>query len=117
MLLVNASEPDSLPWQPEANPDAADIARRFIAGERDLMLVDGAGDPTAGEIGAFLDVAGEHGLTVHRTVSGEVLLRAGSQTLFVTGRTAAVLRGYLDDQPVRMKDRFDMTVRRAPSRP
>ena len=112
MMLINATESYSLPWQPEANPEAPDIARRFLTGERDLMLLDGADDFAARELGTFLETAEQRGITVHRTDSGEVLLRAGAHSLFVTGRTAAVLRGYLDQQPVR----FDMTVRRAPVR-
>jgi hypothetical protein len=47
-------------------------------------------------------------------VTGEILVRAigSSESLFITGRTADVITGYLDRTPVWMDDRNDMTLRR-----
>ncbi len=97
----------------EWNPLSGEIARDFLGGERDLLKLARARTSTIVDLQVFLENAAEQPLCVARAASGEVLVRAGnsSETLMITGRTADVLRAYLDEELVLMSDRGDMTLR------
>lgn len=112
MLTLNADHAMNLQWECDENADAATIARRFLAGERELMRLHGSLGAGARDLHQFLEATGD-ALVVRRAASGEILLapQGDGPTLLVSGKTADVLRAYLDDRPVRMQDRFDMTQR------
>src|ERR1051325_5109274 len=112
MLTLNAAHALNLPWESESNAEAGAVVRRFLAGERELMRLDGSLGAGARDLGEFLD-ATDDALVIRRAESGEILVtpEGDGPTLLVSGKTADVLRAYLDDRPVRMQDRFDMTQR------
>lgn len=112
MFTLNADHARQLQWETEANPEAGDIARRFLAGERELLRLHASTGAPARDLHEFLEAADEV-LVVRRAPGGEVLVapQGDGPTLLVSGKTADVLRNYLDDRPVRMQDRFDMTQR------
>ncbi|HEV7922125.1 MAG TPA: hypothetical protein VGR02_15165 [Thermoanaerobaculia bacterium] len=112
MLTLNADHAFRLQWEPDQNAEGAAIARRFLAGERELMRLDGSLAAGARDLHQFLEATGD-ALVVSRAASGEILIapEGDGPTLLLSGKTADVLRAYLDDRPVRMQDRFDMTQR------
>ena len=101
----------SLYWKPDANENAGDVARTFLSGEYELLTFTRVRSTAVADLRIFLDAVAGTELSVRRALSGEVLIRGGSESLVVTGQTAHVLRGYLDEQTVTMQDRFDMTQR------
>jgi hypothetical protein len=105
--------PSRLHWWPDVNPDACEIARNFLTGECELMQLTHTSGEIANDLAAFLDASRGSQLVVRRAASGEILISVDpwSESLLLTGRTADVLSGYLDQKIVRMEDRFDMTVR------
>ena len=52
-------------------------------------------------------------LSVYRSSACDLLIRAASDDLLITGKTAEVLSAYIDREIVRTEDRLDMTLRRA----
>ena len=113
MIFYNADISRSMTWSAPLPDGAGDVARNFLEGEWQLLQLTRSRGPAAIALGAFLDATKEFSLTVHRTTTGELLVRPSlGPTLLVTGKTAGVLSSYLDEAPVRMQDRFDMTVRR-----
>jgi hypothetical protein len=112
MLTLNAHHAWNFQWQADENPDAPAIVRRFLAGERELMRLNASLGVAARDLHEFLDATGD-ALEVRRAPTGEILVvpHGDGPTLLVSGKTADVLRAYLDDRPVRMQDRFEMTQR------
>ena len=115
MIYRNSEQACSERWTEEPNPDAGTIALHFLVGELDLMRFTGSSSAVIHDLAAFLESATGSHLEVFRSGSGSLLVRAipWSDSLLLTGRTANVLRSYIDCQVVKMADRFDMTVRHA----
>ena|SRR5688572_2592174 len=113
MIYPNSNMPTRLHWWPDVNPDAGEIARNFLTAECELMRLTRTSGDIANDLAAFLDASAGSLLVVRRAASGEILISVDpwSESLLLTGRTADVLSGYLDQKIVRMEDRFDMTVR------
>jgi hypothetical protein len=103
-------------WIPEDNPEAGDVAKRFLEGERELLRLERAHSIAIVPINVFLEIARDSKLNVERGVAGELLVRAtdSGESLLLTGKTAEVLSSYIDGRPVSMNDRGDMTLRRRP---
>ncbi len=115
MIYRNSSMPLRLHWWPDTNREAGSIARDFLVGEYELMRFTRSGDEIAHDLRAFLDASEGLPLVVRRAASGEILISVDpwAESLLLTGRTADVLAGYIDQKIVRMEDRFDMTVRQS----
>ena len=115
MIYRDAIHSDDNHWVLDLNPEAGTIARAFLAGEYDLLTFTRTRSPTTTALGEFLDATAGLPFIVQRNGAGDVLITARpfGETLLLTGRTADVLCGYLDERVVRMEDRFDMTVRQA----
>lgn len=111
MIYRNTELTTSLYWKPDTNRDAADIARTFLTGEYEILMLTRVRSAAVADLRLFLLAVSGAELSVRRAYTGEVLVKAESESLVVTGRTAAVLRGYLDEETVTMQDRFDMTQR------
>jgi hypothetical protein len=113
MIYYNSDIARSMQWS-IADIEAGETARAFLQGESQLLRLARSDSGEAFALAAFLEACENVPLTVQRAHSGDLLVRAGTRgdTLLITGRTANVLSSYLDDAPVRMQDRFDMTVRR-----
>jgi hypothetical protein len=114
MIYRNPDRLDDMRWLGEPNRKAGEMVRDFLSGERDLLELERGYIAAVGDLDAFLSEAEGRTLCVERAVTGEILVRAiGSrQSLLITGRTAEVIAGYIDETPVWMEDRFDMTLRR-----
>ncbi len=113
MIYRNSERAGEHEWERDPSADAGPIARDFLAGELDLLrFTNGPADVIA-ELATFLDSAAGLSLSVDRAPTGEILISAGpwAESLLLDGRTADVLRAYLDREVVRMEDRLDMTVR------
>ncbi|HEX9163175.1 MAG TPA: hypothetical protein VF980_15830 [Thermoanaerobaculia bacterium] len=111
MIYRNADFARNITWHPEISPEAPARARQFLDGERELFhLARGSREVTA--LDMFLETATD--LAIDRGVTGEILVRATNcgESLLLTGKTASVLRSYIDDEPVSTRDRLDMTLRR-----
>ena len=93
---------------------AADIVLVFLRGERDLLRLAQLAKKTVADLDAFLTECEDHPLVIERSAGGEIRITCEQSggTLFVTGKTAEVLRNYIDCRPVRGIDRGDMTLRR-----
>lgn len=111
MIYRNTELTTSLYWKPDPNEEAGDIARTFLTGEYEILTLARVRSAAVADLRLFLDAVSDASLSVRRAHSGEVLVKAGDESLVVTGRTAHVLRGYLDEETVTMQDRFDMTQR------
>ncbi len=113
MIYRNSEQARNIEWTPHLNQRAGEIARLFLAGESDLLELASARTSAVLVLTRFLEISADSPLMVERARSGELLVRAGlvDEALLVTGRTATVLAGYLDEELVLMQDRFDMTVR------
>ena len=114
MIYSNSEMVEHIVWTPDENPDGGAIARRFLEGERELLHIAHARSTVIVALTTFLESAGDGAVVVDRGTSGDLLIStsASRETLLLTGKTAEVLRAYLDDEPVSMDDRADMTVRR-----
>lgn len=111
MIYRNTELTTTLYWMPDANGEAADIARTFLTGEYEILTLTRVRSAAVADLELFLHAVSGAEISVRRAHTGEVLVAAESESLVVTGRTAAVLRGYLDAERVTMQDRFDMTQR------
>ena len=114
MIYRNSPNTDSVVWTADENSEAVSIARRFLHGERELLRMSRAETSVIDDLQTFLDKTAELSVTLYRSASGNLLMHAPSadESLMITGKTAEVLRSYIDDEPVRMEDRLDMTQRR-----
>jgi hypothetical protein len=100
-------------WSLETNPEAGSIARQFLVGEYELLKLAHVRSSTVVDLRIFIEASKDLAIEVQRAANGDLLITArdAEEVLMLTGRTASVLRGYLDEEPVRMQDRFDMTQR------
>jgi hypothetical protein len=114
VIYRNSPSIDRVAWSPDANLEAVAIARRFLHGERELLRLARAERRVIDELQEFLDLTAELPVHLFRSANGNILLHAegARESLMLTGKTAEVLRSYIDDEPVRMQDRLDMTQRR-----
>jgi hypothetical protein len=114
VIYSNAELAQHIIWTLDTNPQAGEIARLFLAGERELLQIAHARSTAIVALTAFLEAAAHGDVYVDRGTTGDLLIttNASSETLLLTGKTAEVLSSYLDDEPVSMQDRADMTVRR-----
>lgn len=99
-------------WSHDSDSEAARVAIRFIDGERQLLELKQMEPALRRTLTDFLEHAGH--VEVARGVHGELLVQSSQSWdgLIVTGKTAEVLRAYIDHQPVSSHDRADMTIRR-----
>lgn len=112
MIYSNSSLGKFIHWDRHPNPQAPDVARAFLNGERELLHLTSPRTSAAVTLDEFLE--GAQSISVQCGFAGELLIScaANGKKLMLTGKTAEVLRSYLDDEPVSMSDRLDMTTRR-----
>ena len=103
-------------WEPEENPEAGELALKFLDAEREMLRLEQVQSPLSGTLVDFLEYASD--VAVARSARGELLVQAhdSANGLVLTGKTADVLRAYIDNEPVSTDDRADMTIRRHSSR-
>ena len=113
MIYRNAAVPKDIVWMGTLDPEAGEIVRDFLAGECDLMKLAGALRSAIADLQMFLNSASGKPICVERSQAGHLLVRAigSSEWLLLTGRTAEVVCAYLDQAPVLMEDRSEMTIR------
>ena len=113
MIYRNAVVPNDIVWMGTLDPHAGEVVRDFLAGECDLMKLAGARRSAINDLQSFLNCASGKPICVERSHTGQLLVRAigSSESLLLTGRTAEVVCAYLDQAPVMMEDRSDMTIR------
>ena len=113
MIYRNSDIARTIEWQPDGNQKAGDIARQFLTGESELLELASARTSAVVALTRFLENSAGFPLQVERAGTGELLVKADlvDEQLLVTGKTANVLAGYLDEELVLMQDRLDMTVR------
>ena len=114
MIYRNSSLSQQVAWNRDATILAAEIALHFLRGECDLLRLAKVADRTVADLEVFLTVTSGMPLVIERSAPGQVLVRCEEvgESLLVTGKTADVLRAYIDCQPVHTQDRGDMTLRR-----
>ena len=114
MIYRNSDLVRNTTWTPHDNPAAGEIAFDFLIGERELLRLTHPRSNAVAALTSFLDDVHDDEIFVDTAVSGDIRIAsdATDDTLLLTGKTAVVLRSYLDDEPVSMRDRADMTVRR-----
>src|SRR5688572_29614982 len=102
MIYRNSDLAAAHQWSADANPEAGHIAREFLTGELDLLRFTRTSNDITRDLSAFLDCAAGVALSVRRSPGGELLISAApwNESLLLTGRTADVLRGYLDSEIV-----------------
>jgi hypothetical protein len=113
MLHFDPEHHDNTIWAVDERAECATIARSFLAGESGVLQLIGGRHDLVSRIEEFLRVSESAPLSIARSATGHILIRAGitSAPLLLTGRTADVLGRYLDGEPVRMSDRSEMTQR------
>jgi hypothetical protein len=113
VIFRNSDSARTTHWQREENPNAAEIARNFLMGEHEILKLVNHRSSAAADLARFLQASADLEISVWRAANGDLLVWAEvcDETLMLTGRTASVVRGYLDEEPVSMQDRFDMTQR------
>ena len=114
MIYRNSSLAKQLSWNRDDTILAADIVLVFLRGERDLLRLAKMAASTVADLDVFLTQTEGMSLVIDRSAAGQLLIACEEtgESLFVTGKTADVLRNYIDCQPVRGIDREDMTIRR-----
>ena len=114
MIYRNSSLAQQLSWDRDDTLLAADIVLVFLRGERDLLRLAQLAKNTVADLDMFLTQSEGKPLVVDRSAGGELLIRCeeAGESLFITGKTAEVLRAYIDCQPVHSNQRGDMTLRR-----
>jgi hypothetical protein len=114
LIYRNSSLAQQLSWNRDDTILAADIVLVFLRGERDLLRLAQLAKSTVADLETFLSRTEGVPLVVDRSAAGQLLIacQETGDSLFVTGKTAEVLRAYIDCQPVRGIDRDDMTLRR-----
>ena len=113
MIYRNSPDAANIVWTGEQRPQATDIVRAFLRSEQELLWLGRIKSKTAEDLQEFLTISAELPISVARSAAGHILVRAdkANESLLITGKTAEVLRSYIDDEPVRMADREDMTIR------
>lgn len=114
MIYRNSSLSQQLSWNRDDTILAADIVLVFLRGERDLLRLAQLAKSTVADLDVFLTETEGVPLVIERSAAGQLRITCEEtgENLFITGKTAEVLRAYIDCQPVRGIDRDDMTLRR-----
>jgi hypothetical protein len=114
MIYRNSELIRNMHWSHDTNPAAGSVALQFLLGERELLHLAHARTEAIVSLTIFLENTADADLLVDRSAGGDILISSAmaKDTLLITGKTAEVLRSYLDEEPVSMRDRADMTVRR-----
>jgi hypothetical protein len=114
VIYRNSSLVLQIRWTPDETADAPNIVRTFLRSEYDLLRLARVTSTSVTDLESFLKNSAGEPLTVERSSGQELLVRAdgANETLLITGKTAEVLRAYIDSEPVRTEDRADMTLRR-----
>jgi hypothetical protein len=115
MIYRNTDLARSITWTTEENPEAGDLAKKFLEGERELLQLAHVRSTAIAPINVFLESVVDNHVNVARGIAGELLVQAtdSGESLLVTGKTAEVLRAYLEKKPVLTSDRDEMTLRRS----
>ncbi|HEX7420694.1 MAG TPA: hypothetical protein VF505_12460 [Thermoanaerobaculia bacterium] len=82
-------------WEPEQNPEAGELARKFLDAEREMLGLKQVQSALNSTLVDFLEYAGN--VAVARSARGELLVQANDSSLVLTGKTADVLRAYIDN--------------------
>ena len=114
MIYRNSSLAQQITWNFDDTTLAAEIVLHFLRGECDLLRLARFADQTVADLETFLTVTAGLPLAIERSAAGglRVWCETIGENLLITGKTAEVLRAYIDCQPVRGIDRGDMTLRR-----
>ena len=112
MIYRNSPLAQQVTWTVDYTPLAADIAIHFLHSECEILHLARVAAEAVADLQAFLASAAGQPIVVERSAAGAVLIRTSGETLMVTGKTADVLRAYIDCEVVRSNDRCDMTLRR-----
>lgn len=112
MIYRNSPLAQQVAWTVDRTPLASDIAVHFLHSECELLDLAHVAAEAVADLQAFLESATGQPVIVARSAAGAVLIRTTGQTLMITGKTADVLRSYIDCEVVRSIDRSDMTLRR-----
>lgn len=114
VIYRNSLLADHVTWTPDNAPEASAVARAFLQSECELLRLARIAPEALAEMEAFLRLTENMEIRVARSGAGELLIDAAGthDHLLITGKTAAVLRSYIDEVPVRMEDRGEMTLHR-----
>jgi hypothetical protein len=115
VIYRNSALADQIRWSPDNTDGASDIVRTFLRSEYDLLCLARVATSSIADLALFLKNSANVPLAIDRSAALELLVRAdrAGESLLITGKTAEVLRAYIDSQPVRTVDRAEMTLRRA----
>jgi len=115
VIYRNSLLANHVTWTVDDTSGAADIARDFLRAECQILRLAGVAHNTIDDLEKFLRAVATAPIEVYRSAAGELLVRAelAREDLLITGKTAEVLRAYIDRALVRTEDRLDMTLRRA----
>ena len=114
VIYRNSALAAQIKWSADDTDGAPDIVRTFLRSEYDLLRLARVVSSSVTDLEMFLRNSANFPLTVERSAASELLVRAerAGESLLITGKTAEVLRAYIDSEPVRTEDRADMTLRR-----
>jgi len=114
LIYRNSLLAGHISWTVDQTVDAAEIACHFLRSECDLLRLARVAENTVADMEAFLKTTADSPVMVERSAADQILLtiRRTGDTLLITGKTAEVLRSYIDNQPVGTEDRDDMTLHR-----
>ena len=106
LIYRNSSLAQQITWNNDDTLLAAEIALHFLRGECDLLRLAKVADRTVADLEAFLTGTSGMPLVIERSAAGHVLVRCEEvgEGLLVTGKTADVLRAYIDCQPVHTQE-------------
>ena len=110
MIYRNSLLANHVTWTVDDSPDAAEIARDFLRAESQILRLAAVAATTVADVDSFLKTTAP--IAVYRSAAGDLLVRTAGDDLLITGKTAEVLSGYIDQQIVSTEDRLDMTLRR-----
>ena len=115
VIYRNSALAAQIKWSPDYTDGAPEIVRTFLRSEYDLLCLARVATTSIADLALFLKNSANVPLAIDRSAALELLVRAdrAGESLLITGKTAEVLRAYIDSQPVRTEDRADMTLRRA----
>jgi hypothetical protein len=107
VIYRNSDLVRSINWAEETNPEAGELTRKFLIGERELMCIAHVRSSTIVSLTMFLENVAGWELVVERGGGGEMLVRmnSGSEKLLLMGQAAGSLRAYLDDEPTLITSR------------
>ena len=114
VIYRNSVLAEQIKWSPDHTDGAPEIVRTFLRSEYDLLCLARVATSSVTDLEVFLKNSANLPLTIDRSAAQELLVRAerAGESLLITGKTAEVLRAYIDSEPVRTEDRADMTLRR-----